>query len=179
MNIISVDCISQFFCLFYILLFSSVLPGILVYLSVTDFLCYLTFFPLPHPLSSYCMLHEAWQTLSYKCTALYKSHSYYYMQERFWWTHAVSGTFFIVMYSEKYICCYCCYYYLFFVVAGFLLQAEGLPASAPSLGLEMPDNDVIDVMCHVRGCDYDLQLYCLSNGAIVLGSCSLKQTLCS
>ena len=34
------------------------------------------------------------------------------------------------------------------------------------------------VLCDVAGCEYDLQLYCLNNGVIVMGSCSLKNTLC-
>ena len=41
-----------------------------------------------------------------------------------------------------------------------------------------PDMTSPAVLCDVAGCDYDLQLYCLNNGVIVMGSCSLKNTLC-
>ncbi|KAL8613722.1 hypothetical protein ACOMHN_029814 [Nucella lapillus] len=35
-----------------------------------------------------------------------------------------------------------------------------------------------DVRCDLPGCEYDLQLYCLDNGVILMGSCSLKNYLC-
>ncbi|XP_070188717.1 dentin sialophosphoprotein-like [Littorina saxatilis] len=35
------------------------------------------------------------------------------------------------------------------------------------------------VRCDEAGCAYDMHLYCLSNGVIVTGSCSLKKTLCT
>lgn len=36
-----------------------------------------------------------------------------------------------------------------------------------------------DFQCGVPGCHYDLQLFCLSNGVIVMGTCSLKNLLCT